>query len=238
MIDLHCHVLPSLDDGAVDMADSVAMARIAAADGVTHICATPHIRHDHDVRVHELARRVRDVNLALEREQVDVTILAGGEVAETALAGLDDGELDQVSLGGGRRWILLEPAPGPLSDSLEAAVEQLAESGRGAVVAHPERHAGADFHDRLRGLIARGALIQATAAALLEDSTAPTVVELARDGLVHLLGSDAHSARYGRPAALARAFEVLERHGSRVAWMRDVAPAAIVAGEPVELERP
>ena len=61
-------------------------------------------------------------------------------MAETALAGLDDEELTQVALGGGGRWILLEPAPGPLSESLGAAVEHLAARGHYAIVAHPERH--------------------------------------------------------------------------------------------------
>ena len=237
MIDLHCHILPALDDGAVDMADSVAMARVAAADGVELICATPHIRHDHDVRIHELPERVWDVNATLEREGVGVRVLPGGEVAETALWGLGDDELQRVALGGGGRWILLEPAPGPLGDSLEAAVKHLGERGFGAVVAHPERHLGADFHKRLRRLAGMGALVQVTAAALVETSTAPTILDLARNGLVHLLGSDAHSTRHGRSPALGDAFRVLESAVADVAGMREEAPAAIVAGESVALER-
>ena len=71
MIDLHCHVLPALDDGALDVEDSVGMVGQARADGIVAICATPHIRHDHDVRVHELAERV-------ERLQAEVDIRGGG----------------------------------------------------------------------------------------------------------------------------------------------------------------
>ena len=116
MIDLHCHILPGIDDGALDLEDSVAMARIAAADGIDVIAATPHIRHDHDVRIAELARRVEEVNAELRRADVPVTIVSGGEVAETALDGLDEEELRTVSLAGAG-WILLEPRPGPLGDS-------------------------------------------------------------------------------------------------------------------------
>lgn len=57
MIDLHCYILPGLDDGAGDFDDSVAMARQATADGIEAVCATPLIRHDHDVRIEELAGR-------------------------------------------------------------------------------------------------------------------------------------------------------------------------------------
>ena len=68
MIDLHCHILPALDDGARDLADSVAMARQAEADGIQIVCATPHIRSDHDVQVDELEERIEAVNTALRRQ--------------------------------------------------------------------------------------------------------------------------------------------------------------------------
>jgi len=58
LIDLHCHVLPGIDDGAVDLADAVALMRQATADGIATVCATPHIRHDHEVRIGELPERV------------------------------------------------------------------------------------------------------------------------------------------------------------------------------------
>lgn len=57
MIDLHCHILPALDDGALDLEDAVGMARQAEADGIGIVCATPHIRHDHDVAIAELPQR-------------------------------------------------------------------------------------------------------------------------------------------------------------------------------------
>ena len=113
MIDLHCHILDAIDDGARDADDSVAMARQAEADGIEAVCATPHIRHDHDVRINELAGRVAGLNAKLEQELVAVRVLQGGEVAETAVEGLGEEDLMLLSLGGGG-WILLEPAPGPL----------------------------------------------------------------------------------------------------------------------------
>ena len=241
MIDLHCHVLPGIDDGAADMDDSIAMARLAAADGVERICATPHIRHDHDVRIHELPERVWDVNVALEERAIPVRILTGGEVAETALHGLDDEELRMVSLASAGGAILLEPAPGPLGDPLEQAVAHLGERGYVAVVAHPERHLGSDFRDRLAALVSAGALIQVTAAALLDEATAPTILELAAAGLVHVLGSDSHSARFGRPPSLRRALEKLTAVAemrAHIDWITREGPLALVAGEQVRAPFP
>jgi protein-tyrosine phosphatase len=237
VIDLHCHIVPGIDDGAQSLADSLAMARQGAADGIEVICATPHIRHDHDVRIGELGPRVADLNAELRRHRVTTRIAPGGEVAETALADASDDELHLVSLGGGGRWILVEPAPGPLSDSLADSVEQLAERGFRCVIAHPERHLAPDTGERLAAMIDRGALVQATAAYLVAAETAPTMTALAARGLIHVLGSDSHSARHGRAVRLSegvaalRPVKTVEPH---IEWIARTAPAAIVAGKEVE----
>jgi protein-tyrosine phosphatase len=236
LVDLHCHLLPGIDDGAVDEADAVAMARQAAADGIGTICATPHVRHDHDVRIGELGDRVAALRAALARADVAVEVASGAEVAVTSLMGLDDDELRAVSLGGGGRWILLEPAPGPLDDTLVEALAWLGQHGLGAVVAHPERHLGPGFHDVLVALVQRGALIQVTAALLLREPTATGLLDLARCGLVHLLGSDAHSSHGGRPVAITAALDRLsavELLASHMQWIGGDAPGAILRGEPV-----
>ena len=233
VIDLHCHILPALDDGALDFDDSVGMGRQAASDGIESICATPHIRHDHDVRIEEMAERVEAVNARLRAEGVAVTVLRGGEVAETAVEGLSEEELGLVALGDGG-WVLLEPAPGPLSDTLIRRVEHLAERGHRALIAHPERHVSADMFERIAALVAAGALVQATADYFLREHTADGMRTLAEAGLIHVLSSDAHSSHGGRPVLMSGAFAVLaaiESIAPHVHCMRDVAPLAIVKGQ-------
>ena len=237
MIDLHCHILDAIDDGARDADDSVGMARQAAADGIEAVCATPHIRHDHDVRIEELAERVRGLNARLEQELVAVKILQGGEVAETAVEGLGEEELALVALGGGR-WILLEPAPGPLGDSLLRRVVYLAERGYRTLVAHPERHLSADMFERMAALVREGALIQATADFFLREQMAKGMLAMAEKGLVHVLSSDAHSVHIGRPVRLSPALERLrevELLVPHLEWIAETAPRAIVSGDPLEI---
>jgi protein-tyrosine phosphatase len=234
LIDVHCHILPALDDGALDLDDAVDMARQAEVDGIATVCATPHIRHDHAVVIGELPGRVRELNAELGRRGVDVRVTTGGEVAETALSGLTDDELRGVSLGGEGRWILVEPAPGPLGPSLEGAVQSLDERGFRSVIAHPERHAHGDLRGRLGSLVERGALVQVTAAMLEHEHAAPMMVELAECGLVHLLGSDAHSSRAGRPVRLSPGFAALagiDRLQPHLDWLVEVAPRALLDGE-------
>ena len=210
------------------------MARQAAADGIGIVCATPHVRHDHDVVIAELADRAGALNARLAAEGIDVTVAPGAEVAETALDGLDADELAMASLGGAGGWVLLEPAPGPLGPALLEARERLAAHGLGTIVAHPERHVGPGFEERLAELVAAGALVQATAAHVLDDGAGPVLVRLAREGLVHLVGSDAHTTRWGRPLAIAAAIERLREAGDRVARFAAEAPAAVLRGEPVQ----
>jgi protein-tyrosine phosphatase len=237
VIDLHCHILPALDDGALDVSDSLGMGRQAVNDGIEQICATPHIRHDHDVRIDEISVRVGLINECLSEEGLPVAVLAGGEVAETAVEGLSEEELGLVALGAGN-WILLEPAPGPLSDSLERRVEHLAERGHRALIAHPERHLSADMYERIAALVLAGALVQATADFFLRERTAAGMRGLAEAGLIHVLSSDAHSSRGGRPVHIGEAFETLaaiEPVAPHIEWMRETAPRAIVAGDELTL---
>jgi len=237
VIDLHCHILDAIDDGARDADDSVAMARQAEADGIEAICATPHIRHDHDVRIEELAGRVAGLNAKLERELVAVRILQGGEVAETAVEDLGEEELSLLSLGGGG-WILFEPAPGPLGDSLLRRVGYLAERGHRTIVAHPERHLSADMFERMAALVAEGALIQATADFFLREQMAAGMLAMAEKGLVHVLSSDAHTVHGGRPLRISPALERLrevEWLAPHLEWIAETAPKAIVSGGPLEV---
>lgn len=234
MIDLHCHILPGLDDGASDLEDAVAMALHARADGVQTICATPHVRHDHAVEIGSLPDRVAAVQAELARRAIDVQLLVGGEVAQTEVDALSDAELRGASLGGAGGWILLEPAPGPLDARLELSVERLKARGLRAVIAHPERHADADLEMRLQALAAQGCLIQWTAAFVADPALREPIARWAGMGLVDLLGSDAHSARFGRSVALAAGYARLRETlpDAIVDWMAEAAPAAIVRGEP------
>ena len=231
MVDLHCHILPGLDDGALDLADSIAMARQAESDGIEVICATPHIRHDHDVVIGEIAERVTRLNDELAAAEVRTRVAPGGEVAETAVEGLSAAEIDSVALGDGS-WILLEPAPGPLGDSLLERTRRLLAGGYRVLIAHPERHSGPDIELRLAALVDAGALIQGTAAHM-SDEAADFMAGIARRGLMHVLGSDAHSSRGGRPAEVGAGLERLGEISPALAEFARDAAVAIAAGDPL-----
>jgi protein-tyrosine phosphatase len=235
MIDLHCHILPGLDDGPLTVAGSLNMGRQADADGIELVCATPHIRHDHPVRIGQLASVLDRVNYEYGLNDIAVRLVPGGELAETMVGSLTEDELDQISLGGGGRWLLIEPAPGPLSEALLDTARWLRRVGFRSVIAHPERHYHAGAPALLARLVEEGALVQVTAADLVHGGN--TTRELVQCGLVHVLGSDSHSASVGRPVRLSDAFECLDSIDALAPyfdWIAYEAPRAIVRGEEAE----
>jgi tyrosine-protein phosphatase YwqE len=209
------------------------MARQAEADGVGAVVATPHVREDHQVALGELSARAAELSRAVAAAGCATSILPGGEVAVSMVGRLSDAELSAASLGGIGRWILLEPPAGPLDERLEGAVVELHSRDFHVLVAHPERHLAADLISRLGRVIRLGALVQATAAALVEEPSRQGMLALARAGVLHVLGSDSHSSRAGRPVALAaglRALADVEPTRAHIGWIADVAPRGILGG--------
>lgn len=233
-VDVHCHILPALDDGALDLADSLAMARQAASDGIAVVCATPHIRDDHDVRIDELPGRVAFINQEIAAAGIPVRVETGGEVAQRAAQRMHADELHSVCLAA-RTAVLLEPAPGPLGQELTSLARRLREEGLRVLIAHPERHVGEDFERRLAELVAVGCLIQWTAA-FVAGEHGHVALRLAQDGLLHLLGSDAHSSHGGRPVHVGAAVERLREAcpAELVDWIAYEAPWALLDGRPLE----
>jgi protein-tyrosine phosphatase len=234
MIDLHCHLLPALDDGPRDISETVEMARQAAADGIDVIVATPHIRDDHNVEIGELESLVALANGALDHEDIPVRIAQGGEIAAERIESLSADELRQVSLGVGGSWLLVEPRPGPIDDHLVELVKRLHHRRFHVLVAHPERHAGADFLERVRELVDLGALMQATASHVAEGPASPTLLRMAEDGLIHAIASDSHSPTFGRPVMISHAVERLAEIDAlrpHIDWITTHGPAAMLRGE-------
>ena len=238
MLDLHCHILPGIDDGPEAIDQSLALARAAAADGVHTIVATPHLRADHpSVVPSELAGRCSELASRLAREDVPIRLIPGGEVdlVWAHEAGADD--LRLVTYGQRGTDLLLETPYGPLPPTFEKLVAGLVAQGLRILLAHPERNPSfqRDPH-RLEALVGDGLLVQLTAASLVQDPARSRSARVARSlldtGCAHVIASDAHGVgTFGRVAlseAVAAATWVTP---ARSRWMVTDAPAAVLAGK-------
>jgi protein-tyrosine phosphatase len=235
LIDLHTHILPDIDDGVATMEEASELARRAAADGVTAIAATPHVRDDYPTTPVQMESAVTALRGVLRAAGIPVEILPGGEIALDRLDRLDRDELLRFSLAQSRRYLLIEfPYVGwPLA--LETSLWKIRAAGLAPVIGHPERNREVQERpDRLAPVVAAGALVQITAASLdgrLGPSSRAAARALLKDGNAHVLASDAHGAAI-REAGLADAVAALA-DADLARYLTEDVPAAIVAGDPI-----
>src|SRR5438067_8719584 len=119
MIDLHSHVLPGIDDGALTMKQSLAICRGAVREGTTIICATPHVRYDHPTTADVMEQQVSELRRALAAERIPLEVLPGGEIAIEWLSRLSVAELRRFGLAGNSGYLLVEFAHYGWPDDLE-----------------------------------------------------------------------------------------------------------------------
>jgi protein-tyrosine phosphatase len=244
VIDLHCHLLPGIDDGAPDIETSIAMARAAVGGGVEAIVATPHVSGRYPNEPLGLAGRVEAVQRALDEAQVPLRVHTGAEIASSMFHDLDEPSLAACALGGGR-YVLLEPPLAGPAPFIERMVFEMGLRGVNVVLAHPERiQAFQRDIDLVERLVAQGAVCSVTAmsaAGRFGGSVQRFTHELFSRGLVHNLASDAHDAAYRSPAlgpVLEKAAAALPGLDEHLGWLTDAVPRAIVGGELVSGEPP
>ncbi|HVT58059.1 MAG TPA: CpsB/CapC family capsule biosynthesis tyrosine phosphatase [Thermoanaerobaculia bacterium] len=245
MIDLHCHILPGIDDGARSLAEAAEMCRLAAAAGCEALVATPHQRrlgwwNCDRAALAELRGRLQEaVGPALR-------ILLGGEIHV-------DGQLlsEIVDLAGdpthgplplaGSRYLLLEFGPDAEPPFACDLVHELAVAGWRPILAHPEFIPWmAEDLAVVARLVDLGAFVQVTAMSVTGDFSRRAqdhTHRLIERGLAHFVASDAHDLKR-RPPGLRRAWEVIAgRWGEEAARaLLEAHPQAVIADLPLPAE--
>ena len=204
MIDLHCHILPGLDDGPRTWDESMEMARMAADDGVQVIVATPHV---YDVRRGPEPELIREYSTILDnrvREAgLQLRILPGAEVLVSSdiLDALAEGRL--VTLGDRGRHLLVELPDGIIPAYANELFFRMALGGVTPLIAHVERLSEARRNPGLiSDLAARGYGIQVNAASFTRREgrhVRRLVHRLAENGDVTIIASDGHNTKNRQP---------------------------------------
>ena len=241
MIDLHCHILPGLDDGPADAPTALDMLRAYEADGVDTVVATPHLRSDFpDVVPTEIAGRCVVLEDAGAEAGTHVQVVPGGELSLTWALGASDAELHAASLDGLGADLLIETPPNALGSATHEALFEIGLRGYRITLAHPELSPSFQrAPERLARLVDKGILLQVTASALQrsprKSASASLAQALVRDGLCAAVASDAHSPGPWRAPELVRGVAAAARLTSpaQAEWLVRDAPDAILAGEPL-----
>jgi protein-tyrosine phosphatase len=214
MIDLHCHILPGIDDGASDFSVSLAMARASVADGVTIVACTPHILpglyHNSGPQIRQATDELQH---ALDQQDVPLCLVAGADVhiVPDFVAGLRVGSL--LSLADSR-YVLVEPPHHVAPLRLENLFFNLLAAGYVPILTHPERLTWLKSHyPAIKRLVRNGVWLQITAGSLAGafDRNAQYWAErLLDEGCVHILATDAHDVRR-RPPNLSKGHDLAAR---------------------------
>lgn len=246
MIDLHSHILFDLDDGALTLAESLAMAEVAANDGTRVIAATPHGPGSIACRAYDPAvirARLNQLNAAIAAESIPLEVVAGTEICYEAGI-VERLRLDRLLPYGQSKSILLELAHNTIPPTLNQAIFNLQVAGYRIVLAHPERIIEVQQNpNMLLPLIERGVLMQITAEALTGgqgERLRTTAEALLTHGMAHLIASDAHGVAPRRPPRLTPARErAAALIGAAAALaLVNTTPAAILYGQPLKLAPP
>jgi len=206
MIDLHCHMLPAIDDGAPDMDTALAMARLAIADGIETVACTPHIYPGlYANTAHSIRAGAAALRQALAQAGLGLEIVCGADthLVPALLAGLREGRIPTLA---DSRYLLLEPPHHVAPPRFEEACFALLAAGYVPVITHPERLTWIDGHYAAFQALARGGVWMQVTAGSLAGRFGPEAryygERMLDEGIVHLLATDAHNTGR-RPPALA-----------------------------------
>ena len=209
MIDIHCHPLSGIDDGADTFETSVAMCQMAAADGITHLVATPHCNYQYQFRPELNQRKVQELQAAIG-ETPKLILGCDFNLSYDNIRRLveraDDFTINRT------KYVLVEFGNQFIPAQFDGVFYEMQVAGLTPIITHPERNRVARRKpDLLYGWVTRGCLVQVTAQSYLGGfgREAQRLTDLWLDhNLVHFFASDAHDLTH-RPPLLSPCYEKL-----------------------------
>lgn len=197
MTDIHCHILPGIDDGSASMEESLAMARTAISSGVTAMAATPHFRGTQDslAALPRIYARYQQLCQALSRARIPLELYPGAEILclpETARLA----KQKQLPTLGETDYVLAEFFFDETQAFMDEMLSHLGAQGYRPVVAHPERYEAVQRDPAIvERWFRRGCVIQLNKGSVLGafgSRVQKTAAIFLNNGLAHLIASDAH----------------------------------------------
>jgi protein-tyrosine phosphatase len=240
MVDIHSHVLPEFDDGAISLEESVAMCRAAASDGIKTIIATPHMFNGvYDAPDKDTISQ--KITTLMEACDACVKIVPGGEVRYSYEIFQEIGDPgSRIRLNGGS-YMLLEFPFRSMPPGVEVTIFEILNAGVTPVIAHPERNRKfLEKPEILGNLVERGAFAQLDAASLSGNfgheiqRLAKRIIEA---GLAHFIATDAHHQDRRRPV-LSRAAAIAADWGGEeyARALVEANPEALVNNRPIPFQ--
>ncbi|MCL1143243.1 tyrosine-protein phosphatase [Shewanella gaetbuli] len=216
MIDLHCHILPNIDDGAKSIDEALTLIELAQQQGVTRMVATPHIHlgiFDNDLAKITAAYQLLQANLPADNK-VDIRAAAEVRICPEIMMLAEQGKLPFIGQYDNKNVLLLELPSSHILPGTDKLINWLKQQDIICMIAHPERNRELQAHpDRINPFVKQGCLFQLTAASLLGDMGEKPLAlsqQWISQQLYSIIASDCHSIKR-RPPKLQQAFDITEQ---------------------------
>jgi len=245
VIDLHCHILPGVDDGSRSLKESLVMAKTAVRDGIHTIVATAHTLNGVYVNpINKVVSWANALEKAFAKNGIELRLFAACEVhiCPHIVEHINKGDAGTINRGG--KYLLLELPSQSIPGGVKEEIFSLKLNGITPIIVHPERNALIRSDSNiLYELIDMGALSQVTAMSVTGGfgvAVRQSAESLLRQRMCHVIASDAHSADARPPVlseAVEEAAEILGSYEEAERMVTDV-PAAILSGRVPEISEP
>lgn len=209
MIDIHAHILPGIDDGAVNLTESLEILRWLGEQGVTDVIMTPHYVHETNFvsTRKENLELMEELKRWMETEEIKIRVYLGNEIYidNNIIKLIDNGKISTLA---DSNYLLVEL---PLDDELpnyDDILVDLMDKGYKVILAHPERYMIVhENYEILKSLHEMGVLFQCNLGSIIGKygkKAQKTMKKMAKDKLVFTFGSDTHHLRMEKYFALAQ----------------------------------
>lgn len=243
MIDIHCHILPSIDDGSKSLEESIEMARIAESDGIKKIVATPHqLEGLYQPTNETILLKIAQINKVLQDLGSKIEILPGSDVhiAADLPAKIESGEIFCINR---KNHILLEFPNQFVPDRIINLLEGLIKKNIIPVISHPERNFLFQREPNiLCDIIQTGTLTQITAMSITGEfgrEAKRSAKKMLTHRMVHFIASDAHSAKH-RPPVLNICIKHLKKiiSDDEIEELLSINPEMAITGRMIYPQKP
>lgn len=242
MIDIHCHILPGIDDGAQTETDSIAMAKAAVEQGIHTIIATPHhMNGRYENTKTDILTHVNVLNDLLQENEIPLTVLPGQEVRMNGDM-MDQLDSDIILPMNDKKFVFVEFPSSSVPRYAKQMLFDIQVAGYKPIIVHPERNRELVEHpSKLYDFVRKGALTQITAASLcgkFGKNLQKFSHELIEANLTHFIASDAHNTT-SRGFVLQESYkELTDKHGIEARYMFMENAQLLVDGQTVNRSEP
>jgi protein-tyrosine phosphatase len=212
MIDIHHHLLWGLDDGSISFENSIAMAKMAVADGITHVVCTPHANEQYPYEPQVVTEKIASLQSALSREGVNLKLGQGSDF-HMSYDNIQDAKADPARFSiNGHGYLLIELPDYGISRNLSETLYQLRLAGLTPILTHPERNATLQAdHQRMAEWLRGGLLVQVTAGSVtghMGKTAQRSAQMMLANRWVHFIATDAHNVT-SRPPKMREAHDLI-----------------------------